>query len=254
VKVQRFDGGLRVPGNSFERRGNGAQRGATLVEYALAVTAICLAITGAANVLTNAGTNELANQANCVQTRPPPPSCQIRAITTTTGSGPVSTAIPTTSTTAAPTTTTTIAPTTTTLAPTTTTLAPTTTTAVVTTTTAAPTTTTSPSTVGTVTFAASSTNQGGNGTWGASITLLAKRGSTNVNGATINISATLLPQNTTVALSCQTAANGQCTIADNGIPDSSTSIRITVTGLSGGTPTVTFGTGTAPAPLTLTKP
>lgn len=101
-----------------------------MVEYVLIVAAVVGLGLLAVRFLTSEGSAEVASQADCVATRPPPPSCLRPVLTTTT-----SVVTPSTSTTAAPTTTTTAAPTTTT---TTTAPASTTTTAAPTTTTTAP--------------------------------------------------------------------------------------------------------------------
>lgn len=103
-----------------------AERGATLVEYVLIVAAVVGLGLLAIRFLTSEGSAEVASQADCVSTRPPPPSCIRPVLTTTT-----TVVAPSTSTTEAPTTTTTAPPTTTT-----------TTTAPSSTTTAAPTTST----------------------------------------------------------------------------------------------------------------
>lgn len=80
---------------SFMGRGRGSQsraaRGATLVEYALGVAFIVLACAAAAAALDTGARGEVNNQANCVETRPPPVSCQRPALTTTTTSGNPST-------------------------------------------------------------------------------------------------------------------------------------------------------------------
>ena len=102
------------------------ERGATLVEYVLIVAVLVGGSLVAVRYLTSEGSAEVASQADCVATRPPPQSCLRPVLTTTT-----TVVTPSTSTTEAPTTTTTAAPTTTTTAPagtTTTTAAPTTTT------------------------------------------------------------------------------------------------------------------------------
>lgn len=113
-----------------EKGGRRFERGATMVEYVLIVSLVALGGLVTVRFLTDQGSAEVADQADCVSTRPPPPSC-IRPIvsTTTTVVAPTTstTEAPTTTTTAAPTTTTTAAPatsTTTSPAPTTTTAAP----------------------------------------------------------------------------------------------------------------------------------
>ena len=190
-------GRRRVPPSGS--RGSGAERGvaprgATLVEYALALAALCVAIIGGVELLTDAGRDELANQANCVETRPPPVSCQIRAITTSTSSGPVSTAAPTTTSTA-PATTTTAAPTTTTTASTTTTTAP------------APTTTTTTTTT-TVRYSfqasASGANQNAN-QWRATVTVTAAPSTTGTTSGVFRPNGT----GTAVAFTCAWSA-GSC--------------------------------------------
>jgi Flp pilus assembly pilin Flp len=97
--------------------------GATLVEYSLILAVVVVGAIGAISYLADRGSAEVADQADCVSTRPPPPSCIRASVTTVTTVTP-----PSTSTTEAPTTTTTTsapATTTTTAAPgTTTTTAP----------------------------------------------------------------------------------------------------------------------------------
>lgn len=66
------------------------ERGATLVEYALVVALLVVGAIGAIQFLQREGSAEVAAQADCVSTRPPPPSCQIRAVTTSTTRDPSS--------------------------------------------------------------------------------------------------------------------------------------------------------------------
>jgi Flp pilus assembly pilin Flp len=68
--------------------GGGAERGATLVEYALGLAVLVLAIAGGASALEDAGRSEVDNQANCVSERPPPDDCLVRTVTTTTAPEP----------------------------------------------------------------------------------------------------------------------------------------------------------------------
>lgn len=65
--------------------------GATLVEYSLIVALVVVPSIGAMNYLTGKAKNETNNQADCISTRPPPPSCQVRPLTTTTTDPSVST-------------------------------------------------------------------------------------------------------------------------------------------------------------------
>jgi Flp pilus assembly pilin Flp len=87
--------------------------GATLVEYALIVALVAVGSIAAINFLQTASSDEVANQADCVSTRPPPASCQAAPIITTT----TASTVPTTATTAPPTTPTTAATTTSTVPP-----------------------------------------------------------------------------------------------------------------------------------------
>jgi Flp pilus assembly pilin Flp len=88
--------------------------GATLVEYALIVALVVAASSGAIQFLTDQSEAEVATQADCVSTRPPPPSCQPRAVTTAPPASSPSTPTNPTSTIPADTTTTTESTTTTT--------------------------------------------------------------------------------------------------------------------------------------------
>lgn len=111
------------------------ERGATIVEYSLLVAAVVVVSLGAIQNLQDNSEAEVANEFDCVSERPPPPTCQKRAVTTTTSttiSATTSTTAPveTTTTTEVSTTTTTVATTTTLPGATTTTAAPAVTTAV----------------------------------------------------------------------------------------------------------------------------
>jgi hypothetical protein len=55
-----------------------------MVEYALVVALLVVVSVGALQVLSDASGDEVANEMDCVSTRPPPPSCQLRAVSTTT--------------------------------------------------------------------------------------------------------------------------------------------------------------------------
>lgn len=70
-------------------------RGAAIPEYAIALTALVLAVVVGIRGLEAASRNEVRNQADCVSTRPPPPpvtdgsgdvvsGCQLRAVNATT--------------------------------------------------------------------------------------------------------------------------------------------------------------------------
>jgi hypothetical protein len=71
----------RCPSRDRARR---RQRGATLPEYALALTALVVASLGAIAALERASSEEVNNQAECVASRPPPPGCQLPPIVTST--------------------------------------------------------------------------------------------------------------------------------------------------------------------------
>jgi len=59
-------------------------RGAALIEYALALSLFVFVSIGALEMLEDSTREEVANEFDCVSERPPPPSCQLRAVTTTT--------------------------------------------------------------------------------------------------------------------------------------------------------------------------
>lgn len=86
------------------------ERGASLVEYSLIFALVLVASVGATKYLSSQGSSQVANQANCISTRPPPTNC-IQGVpstaTSTTGVGPTTstTFVSTTTTTAATTTT-----------------------------------------------------------------------------------------------------------------------------------------------------
>jgi Flp pilus assembly pilin Flp len=54
-------------------------RGATLVEYALGIALVVVVAIPAVNWLSGNADKETNNQAECISTRPPPASCQVRA-------------------------------------------------------------------------------------------------------------------------------------------------------------------------------
>lgn len=64
----------------------GGSRGATLVEYALITAALVVVSILAIDYMSTEASDEVANQADCVSKRPPPPECQIEPILTTTTS------------------------------------------------------------------------------------------------------------------------------------------------------------------------
>lgn len=69
-----------------KRRPN--ERGATLPEYALLLAGIVTAAILLLQFLSTKSGDEVGNQADCLESRPPPASCQIRAVTTTTTVSP----------------------------------------------------------------------------------------------------------------------------------------------------------------------
>lgn len=73
-------------------------RGVTLIEYVLVFTSLVLVTAAGAKYLQANANQQVSMQANCISTRPPPASCQVRAISTTTTLVPP----PTTATTAPP--------------------------------------------------------------------------------------------------------------------------------------------------------
>ena len=60
------------------------ERGATMVEYALVLVLLVGGSVVAIRTLEAASEDEVANEASCVETRPPPAACQIPAVTTST--------------------------------------------------------------------------------------------------------------------------------------------------------------------------
>lgn len=72
-------------------------RAATGVEYALLIAVFASVGIGASKYLTDNANRQVSNQADCVSTRPPPPSCQVRALSgTTTTTNPATTTTTTT--------------------------------------------------------------------------------------------------------------------------------------------------------------
>jgi hypothetical protein len=57
-------------------------RGAVLVEYALVLGLLLVGSFGTIQVLEQRSDDEVNHQADCISTRPPPPSCQPRTVTT----------------------------------------------------------------------------------------------------------------------------------------------------------------------------
>ncbi len=66
-------------------------RGATLVEYALVLTLLVVVSIAAIQSLDSAARDEVANQEECVSSRPPPATCQTLILTTSTTVVPPST-------------------------------------------------------------------------------------------------------------------------------------------------------------------
>lgn len=81
----------------MKRQLNGSA-GAVLVEYALVLGLLLFASFGAIRYLDRESTAEVDRQADCIATRPPPPSCQPRAVSTTTTLVGTPTSNPTTTT------------------------------------------------------------------------------------------------------------------------------------------------------------
>lgn len=95
----------RMLGRAVRWAGKSAA-GVTGVEYALVVSLVLVGSIGAIETLGDNSRDEVNNQANCVSSRPPPVSCQLEPlVTTTTNSIPVTmTTAPTTSSTSTTTT------------------------------------------------------------------------------------------------------------------------------------------------------
>jgi hypothetical protein len=55
-----------------------------MVEYSLVISGVVVVSIASLNYLTEQSTESMDNSADCVSTRPPPVSCQVRAVTTTT--------------------------------------------------------------------------------------------------------------------------------------------------------------------------
>jgi Flp pilus assembly pilin Flp len=66
------------------------QRGATGVEYALLVSLVVVIAVSSLDYIENANSDQVREQADCVETRPPPVACQLSAVTTTSSSAPSS--------------------------------------------------------------------------------------------------------------------------------------------------------------------
>jgi hypothetical protein len=64
------------------RRRLGADRGAVLVEYAVVLSLLLVSSFGVIQLLDDKSRAEVNHQADCISTRPPPPSCQPRTVTT----------------------------------------------------------------------------------------------------------------------------------------------------------------------------
>lgn len=207
----------------FRHRLHDADRGASLVEYALIVALMIVTSLGAINrIERNADTYYDTT------------SSRIGALPSSIGDTPTGTALPggsgSSSTTAAPTTTSTVPPTTTTTAaPTTTTAAPTTTT------TAAPTTTTSTTVVprSFISATAASSDTSGSG-WRPALTVTIKHKTTNanINGATVTVTFRRTNGNLIGTASCTTGTNGQCQARRSGVSDSITTVVATVTSVT----------------------
>ena len=59
-----------------------SDRGAVLVEYALVLTLLLVGSLGVIELLGEKSDEEVNRQADCISTRPPPPGCQPRSVTT----------------------------------------------------------------------------------------------------------------------------------------------------------------------------
>lgn len=66
------------------RRSSRGARGLALVEYALVLSLLVIASLGVINTLEDDTGDELDNQADCISSRPPPPSCQLEPLAPTT--------------------------------------------------------------------------------------------------------------------------------------------------------------------------
>lgn len=86
--------GRILPSALRRLRARATDVGATFVEYALVFSVLAVVSIPAAQWLTDESRDQVANEADCISMRPPPPGCQIPAVETTTSTVPVS--IPTT--------------------------------------------------------------------------------------------------------------------------------------------------------------
>ena len=211
----------------FRRRPSGADRGATLVEYALIVALMVVTSLGAIKSLER-------NADSYYDTT----SSRIGALPSASGDTPTGTSIPggSSSTTAAPTTTT-AAPTTTTAAPTTTTAAPTTTT------TAAPTTTTVAQRSFVSAMSDTSDSQGTG--WRPAVTVTIRNTVTNasIENATVTVTFRRTNGNLLGSNSCTTNNSGVCQAQIAGVNNNINPVVATVTSVTS-TPTWNGATAT----------
>ncbi|MCC5951971.1 MAG: hypothetical protein JJU45_07730 [Acidimicrobiia bacterium] len=77
IRRRRLIRGTQGHGSPLRRLADG---GATLVEYAVVLSLIVVVSIPATQALTDRSSQEVANQADCISTRPPPPGCQLPAI------------------------------------------------------------------------------------------------------------------------------------------------------------------------------
>lgn len=81
--------------NRREAIARSLDRGATLVEYALVVSLLLVGSLAAIDRVTEATSDEIGNQADCIETRPPRPECQLSPVLPTTTTVPPPTSTPT---------------------------------------------------------------------------------------------------------------------------------------------------------------
>jgi hypothetical protein len=191
--------GVRAMDEREDRLGRGA-RGATLVEYALGTALLLVAGLVSFNYLSDVASDEASNQADCISSRPPPPSCvrqPVPAPTTSTPAGPD--------------------PTTTTVSPTPTDPPPTTT-------------TTAPPPKATVAGGSASISVNTNGSWrvSAPVTVFGPE-STPVAGAVVTARVVIGRQ--PVLVRCTTDAAGSCALVQDNMPATATTASLAVLGI-----------------------
>lgn len=202
------------------------ERGAALVEYAVVLSVLVIALIPAIDALENTSSAEVNNEFDCVSQRPPPESCQARALAITTTTAP-------TTTTTAPAVTTTTAP-----AATTTTAAPITTTSTTSTSTTAPaptTTTTAPVLATSVQWAYTNRGDSDGNEYVSTALRLTDANGNPLSNRPLSISVKTPSGQTVGGTTCTTWSGdyaGVCVLYV-GVPNWADSVRFTVTAVGG---------------------